>query len=124
VQTTMSSESKWARRKFDFNFPLELYPEILERLRGTPPAWRLDCARFRTQSCFRRSVTTGQSRSMPAICWILSHWPWAGSTILSLVRLYCDRPTWRTRTLTRLVTTRNSSPTPNHEYTEPEYTRP
>jgi uncharacterized damage-inducible protein DinB len=32
----MSSEGKWARRRFDFNFPVELYPEILERLRGTP----------------------------------------------------------------------------------------
>ena len=26
----------WFERKFDFNFPVELYPEIIERLRGTP----------------------------------------------------------------------------------------
>jgi uncharacterized damage-inducible protein DinB len=32
----MSTESKWTRRRFDFNFPVELFPEILERLRGTP----------------------------------------------------------------------------------------
>jgi uncharacterized damage-inducible protein DinB len=32
----MSNESKWTRRRFEFNFPVELYPEILERLRGTP----------------------------------------------------------------------------------------
>jgi len=27
---------RWFDRKFDFNFPVELHPEILERLRGTP----------------------------------------------------------------------------------------
>ena len=27
---------KWTDRRFDFSFPLELYPELLERLRGTP----------------------------------------------------------------------------------------
>lgn len=27
---------RWFDRKFDFTFPVELYPEILERLRGTP----------------------------------------------------------------------------------------
>jgi uncharacterized damage-inducible protein DinB len=26
----------WFERKFDFNFPAELYPELIERLRGTP----------------------------------------------------------------------------------------
>src|ERR1700723_1288948 len=26
----------WFERKFDFGFPVELYPEIIERLRGTP----------------------------------------------------------------------------------------
>ncbi|MDQ2855850.1 MAG: DinB family protein [Acidobacteriota bacterium] len=26
----------WTERKFDFNFPLELFPEMLERVRGTP----------------------------------------------------------------------------------------
>src|SRR5260370_7186247 len=61
----MRSESKWTRSRFDFTFPVELYPEILERLRGTPAAWRLDCARFRTTSCFGRKVITGQSKSMP-----------------------------------------------------------
>jgi hypothetical protein len=28
---------KWTDRKFDFNFPAELYPELIERLRGTSP---------------------------------------------------------------------------------------
>jgi hypothetical protein len=27
---------KWVDRRFDFNFPVELYPELIERLRGTP----------------------------------------------------------------------------------------
>jgi len=31
---------KWIERSFSFNFPVELYPEIIERLRGAPA--RLD----------------------------------------------------------------------------------
>lgn len=27
---------KWTERKFEFNFPVELYPELIERMRGTP----------------------------------------------------------------------------------------
>jgi uncharacterized damage-inducible protein DinB len=27
---------KWFERKFDFNFPVDLYPELIERFRGTP----------------------------------------------------------------------------------------
>lgn len=27
---------KWTDRKFDFSFPAEIYPEIVERVRGTP----------------------------------------------------------------------------------------
>jgi uncharacterized damage-inducible protein DinB len=27
---------KWIERSFDFNFPVELYPQIVERLRGAP----------------------------------------------------------------------------------------
>lgn len=27
---------KWADRHFDFNFPVDLFPEMIERLRGTP----------------------------------------------------------------------------------------
>lgn len=36
----MSKHLKWTDRTFEFNFPLELYPEIIERVRGTPA--RLD----------------------------------------------------------------------------------
>ena len=32
----MSSQLNWTERKFDFDFPVELYPEIVERVRGTP----------------------------------------------------------------------------------------
>jgi uncharacterized damage-inducible protein DinB len=32
----MSSRIPWVERTFDFEFPAELHPEILERLRGTP----------------------------------------------------------------------------------------
>lgn len=30
------SRISWIERKFDFNFPVELFPEMVERLRGTP----------------------------------------------------------------------------------------
>jgi len=34
------ARSKWIERSFSFNFPVELYPEIIERVRGAPA--RLD----------------------------------------------------------------------------------
>ena len=33
----MSKHLKWGDRKFEFNFRATLYPEMIERLRGTPP---------------------------------------------------------------------------------------
>jgi hypothetical protein len=27
---------KWTERRFDFNFPAGIYPEMIERVRGTP----------------------------------------------------------------------------------------
>ena len=32
----MSARIKWIDRHFDFDFPVELYPEMIERVRGTP----------------------------------------------------------------------------------------
>ena len=32
----MAKTSKWTERQFNFNFAVELYPEIVERVRGTP----------------------------------------------------------------------------------------
>jgi uncharacterized damage-inducible protein DinB len=32
----MSHRIKWTERRFDFNFPVDLYPELIERVRGTP----------------------------------------------------------------------------------------
>lgn len=32
----MATKVKWTDRKFDFSFPAGLYPEMIERLRGTP----------------------------------------------------------------------------------------
>jgi hypothetical protein len=32
----MSQVSKWYERKFDFSFPVELYPNMCIRLRGVP----------------------------------------------------------------------------------------
>ncbi len=33
---TMTDRIKWTDRRFDFTFPVALYPEMIERLRGTP----------------------------------------------------------------------------------------
>lgn len=33
----MSKLLKWTDRTFQFTFPVEVYPEMIERLRGTPP---------------------------------------------------------------------------------------
>ena len=32
----MSDRIKWTERRFDFNFPTSLFPEMIERIRGTP----------------------------------------------------------------------------------------
>jgi len=32
----MSNRIRWIDRRFDFSFPVALYPEMIERLRGTP----------------------------------------------------------------------------------------
>ncbi len=32
----MTQVAKWFDRKFEFNFPVELYPSLIMRLRGTP----------------------------------------------------------------------------------------
>lgn len=32
----MSEKLKWGQRTFHFTFPVEVYPEMIERLRGTP----------------------------------------------------------------------------------------
>jgi DinB superfamily len=33
----MRTRIKWTDRRFDFNFPAGIYPEMIERLRGVPP---------------------------------------------------------------------------------------
>ena len=33
----MSQHLKWTDRTFDFTFPVEVFPEMIERVRGTPP---------------------------------------------------------------------------------------
>lgn len=37
MKTIMINQTAWTERKFDFNFPLELFPVIVERLRGALP---------------------------------------------------------------------------------------
>ena len=32
----MSKHLKWTDRSFQFTFPVEVYPEMIERVRGTP----------------------------------------------------------------------------------------
>lgn len=32
----MTAKLPWTERRFDFDFPVEIYPDVIERLRGTP----------------------------------------------------------------------------------------
>jgi uncharacterized damage-inducible protein DinB len=43
----------WFERKFDFSFPVDLYPNLTARLRGTPPRLE-EIARVRDQSALTR----------------------------------------------------------------------
>jgi hypothetical protein len=36
IEVNMSQHLKWTDRSFQFTFPVEVYPEMIERLRGTP----------------------------------------------------------------------------------------
>lgn len=36
VRTLMAERIKWTDRRFDFGFPVGIYPEMIERIRGTP----------------------------------------------------------------------------------------
>jgi hypothetical protein len=36
INSKMSRHLKWPERSFQFTFPVEVYPEMIERLRGTP----------------------------------------------------------------------------------------
>jgi DinB superfamily len=35
-ERTMVARIAWGERRFDFTFPVDFYPELIERLRGTP----------------------------------------------------------------------------------------
>jgi hypothetical protein len=50
---------KWTARRFEFTFPVETYPEVLERLRGTP-------ARFADRL---HGLSTGRLTRRPARGW-------------------------------------------------------
>src|SRR5262245_49243138 len=39
----MANRIKWTERTFDFSFPTGTYPEMIERLRGTPPRLEEHC---------------------------------------------------------------------------------
>ena len=39
----MHDRIKWTERKFDFSFPTGIYPEMIERLRGTPARLEEHC---------------------------------------------------------------------------------
>lgn len=40
----MTERLKWTDRKFEFNFPTGIYPELIERLRGAPVRLEEHCA--------------------------------------------------------------------------------
>jgi len=50
----MAHRIKWIDRKFNFGFPAELYPEMIERLRGTPPRLQERIASLAPETLRRR----------------------------------------------------------------------
>jgi len=50
----MSARIKWTERRFDFNFPAALYPEMIERLRGTPARLEERLAALSPETLIRR----------------------------------------------------------------------
>ncbi|HKP46145.1 MAG TPA: DinB family protein [Pyrinomonadaceae bacterium] len=50
----MSQHLKWGQRTFDFNFPVEVFPEMIERIRGTPARLEDRIAELSTETLTRR----------------------------------------------------------------------
>ena len=46
----MTSRIKWTDRKFEFNFPTGIYPELIERLRGVPARMEEHCESLSTSN--------------------------------------------------------------------------
>ena len=59
----MPARIAWGERRFDFTFPVDFYPELIERLRGTPA--RL-ADRLRSQPPDRGEQSDG--RTQPRVC--------------------------------------------------------
>ena len=52
---TMAQIAKWFERKFEFSFPVELYPDLCMRLRGTPARLEEMCGDVRRERMVRAS---------------------------------------------------------------------
>ncbi len=50
----MTERIKWTERKFEFNFPTGIYPELIERLRGVPVRLEEHCSSLPTSSLTER----------------------------------------------------------------------
>lgn len=50
----MSARVKWTDRKFNFDFPVQIYPEMIERVRGTPARLEDRIARLPAEVLRRR----------------------------------------------------------------------
>jgi uncharacterized damage-inducible protein DinB len=50
----MSARVKWTDRKFNFDFPVQIYPEMIERVRGTPARLENRIARLPAEVLRRR----------------------------------------------------------------------
>lgn len=50
----MPGRIAWGERRFDFTFPVEFYPELIERLRGTPPRLEARLAAVATEVVTQR----------------------------------------------------------------------
>ena len=71
----MTQIAKWYERKFEFSFPVELYPDLCVRLRGTPARLE-EMVRGRAAERMVRAMSgkagvegNGRRRSTLDICW-------------------------------------------------------
>ena len=60
----MSQVPNWFERKFDFSFPVDLFPNLCTRLRGTPAGWKKLSTHIPVSASCGNREKSGQPRGM------------------------------------------------------------
>jgi len=76
----MAAKVPWFERRFNFDFPVGCYPDLIDRLRGTPARLEEKLRVLSPDVLTRRErATTWSVRRTPDICWILKRSTTGGS---------------------------------------------